>query len=564
MFALSKNPDILEVQSLYQEGKASVEEVTTFFLNRSKQLDKHLNAILRYTQERAVEEAQKCDQLLLEYKQKFSQKNQNWFEELIKDYPLFGVPYALKDNILVQGEVASSSSKIIEDFKCPYSATVYLQLRQAGGVLIAQTNLDEWAMGSSTENSAFMTTKNPHDLDRVPGGSSGGSATVVASGQVVFALGTDTGGSVRQPAAFCGVVGVKPSYGLFSRYGVMPLANSLDQVGIFGKNTQDSLIITKVLAQKDPKDQTSIDSKEVVSSVRNVLSKLKNNLVYKSHLARSPETFKIGLPKEFFSKGLDPKIEKAIKDITLKLADRGHKLIEVDLPLSKYAIPLYYVVMTTEVAANLQRYDGVRYKSAKIEAQNYDKYRGQGFGKEAKLRILLGTYASSAKSEIKYYDLASKVISCMEQELDKAFSQVDLLLSPTTPSPAFKMGEKLTADPLEMYLQDVLTCGVNLVGLPGVAVPIGKAEYPKNLDKESQNPTKQSTQESDSSLQASSKDLGEQGQNTLSEPSQSEPAREASTQDQNTLLPIGCQIIGPKLSEAKMYSLALEIERLVK
>jgi aspartyl-tRNA(Asn)/glutamyl-tRNA(Gln) amidotransferase subunit A len=529
MFAVSKRPTISEIQSLYLHPDVLPTDITTFFLNRSEKVDVTVKSVLRYTKERALKEAQSCNDLIVEYKKRYKAKSTVeldnhstvklvpinpstiWFQKLIHDYPLFGIPYNLKDNILVEGEIATSASSIMKGFVAPYSATVYTKLRDAGAILISQSNLDEWAVGASTENSAFGATHNPFDLERVPGGSSGGPAAVVASGQVVFSLGSDTGGSIRVPAAFCDLVGVKPTYGTISRYGVMPLASSLDQVGPLTNNVEDNLLILRVLAGKSINDQTTMDTKSVVHQL---------DELYQTHarskdsrpLPKAQKKLKIGIPKEYFVDGIDPKIKEHIDRLISSLSDFGHKIVQVSLPLTRFGLAVYYTTMTVETAANLQRFEGIRYGVDFREPEHALFYhnREKGLGDEPKRRIMLSTFASSSGYFDAYYNTAVKVKEQMKKDFDKVFKKCDVLLAPTTPEFAFKFGEK-TADPIKMYLSDALVYGANLTRIPAINVPIGHIQVEPGSKKK---------------------------------------------------LPTGVQVIAPEFGEEMMYRLSFDIEQL--
>ena len=373
--------------------------------------------------------------------------------------PLAGVPIAIKDNISVVGLPNSCGSKILEGYIPPFNAHVIEKLLAAGAVILGKTNMDEFAMGSSTETSHFGPTANPWDLERVPGGSSGGSAAVVAAGEAPFALGSDTGGSVRGPAAFCGVVGLKPTYGAVSRYGVVAYANSLEQVGPLANNVEDIAVLMDVMAGYDRRDSTSIDSKTE----------------YRKALVDDVKGLKIGIPKEFFGEGIHPGVEKAVWDAIHKYESLGATWEEVSMPNIKYALASYYIIAMSEASSNLARFDGTRY-GLRANGENWhamvSKTRAEGFGTEAKRRILLGTYALSAGYHDKYYLKALKVRTLVKQDFDKALSKVDLLMAPTMPNPAFKIGEKIE-DPLTLYLSDVNTCPINLAGVPSISVPCG-------------------------------------------------------------------------------------------
>ncbi|WP_075860369.1 Asp-tRNA(Asn)/Glu-tRNA(Gln) amidotransferase subunit GatA [Carboxydothermus pertinax] len=375
--------------------------------------------------------------------------------------PLAGVPVAIKDNMSTAGIRTTCSSKILESYIPPYDATVVEKLKAAGAVFTGKTNLDEFAMGSSTENSRFFPTKNPWDLERVPGGSSGGSAASVAAGEAVVSLGSDTGGSIRQPAAFCGIVGLKPTYGAVSRYGLVAFASSLDQIGPFARTVEDAALLLNVITGHDPKDSTSANV-----DYPNYLSFLNQDI----------KGLKIGLPKEYFIDGIDAGVKKAIDEAIKLYESLGAVFEEVSLPHTKYSLPVYYLIAPAEASSNLARYDGVRYGYRDFEAEDvvemFSRTRAEGFGAEVKRRIMLGTYALSAGYYDAYYLKALKVRTLIKEDFDRAFTKVDLLLTPTTPTPAFKFGEK-TSDPVSMYLSDIFTMAVNLAGLPGISVPAG-------------------------------------------------------------------------------------------
>ena len=373
--------------------------------------------------------------------------------------PLAGVPIAIKDNISVVGLPNSCGSKILENYVPPFNAHVIEKLLAAGAVILGKTNMDEFAMGSSTETSYFGPTANPWDTERVPGGSSGGSAAVVAAGEAPFALGSDTGGSVRCPAAFCGVVGLKPTYGAVSRYGVVAYANSLEQVGPLANNVRDIAVLMDVIAGYDHRDSTSIDSKTE----------------YQKALIENVKGLKIGVPKEFFGEGIHPDVEKAVWNAIHKYESLGATWEEISMPHIKYALASYYIIAMSEASSNLARFDGTCY-GYRASGENWhamvSKTRAEGFGKEVKRRILLGTYALSAGYHDKYYLKALKVRTLVKQDFDRALSKVDVLMAPTMPNPAFKIGEKIE-DPLTLYLSDVNTCPINLAGVPSLSVPCG-------------------------------------------------------------------------------------------
>lgn len=376
-----------------------------------------------------------------------------------KEIPLLaGVPCAIKDNILVKDMRCTAGSKILENYVAPYDATVIKKLKENKAIILGKTNLDEFAMGSSTEYSAFGPSRNPHDLERVPGGSSGGSAAAVADKLAVFALGSDTGGSVRQPAGFCGVAGLKPTYGAVSRYGLIAMASSLDQIGPLAKSAEDVEIVFDAIKGKDPFDSTSVESR--ASSSKFNISNLR-----------------IGIPKEYFIKGIDTEVEKNIKNSIKKFENQGAKIEEISLPhCTDYALAAYYLIMPSEASANLARYDGIKYGFSYKEAidlkEVYFISRQKGFGDEVRRRIMLGTFSLSVGYYDAYYLRAQKVRTLIRNDFKKAFEKVDLILTPTSPTPAFKIGEK-TNDPVSMYLADIFVTAVNLAGLPAISIPCG-------------------------------------------------------------------------------------------
>jgi aspartyl-tRNA(Asn)/glutamyl-tRNA(Gln) amidotransferase subunit A len=377
--------------------------------------------------------------------------------------PLAGVPVAIKDVLTTKGVRTTAGSKILDNFIAPYDATAVARLEAAGAIVLGKTNCDEFAMGSSNENSGFHPVKNPRDHSRVPGGSSGGSAAVVAAGMAAASLGTDTGGSIRQPGAFCGVVGLKPTYGRVSRYGLIAFASSLDHVGPFAKTVNDAALILQHMAGRDPMDSTSADI-----PVHD----------YPSRLCEPIAGLRIGIPKEYFGEGLDPEVRAAVERGIQELAKAGCEIVDISLPHTEFAIPTYYIIATAEASSNLARFDGVRYglreRGAKTLAEMYRKTRDAGFGAEVKRRIMLGTYALSAGYYDAYYLKAQKVRGLLATDFDAAFAKVDAIVTPTTPTPAFKLGEKAD-DPLAMYLADIFTVTANLVGVPGITVPCGKS-----------------------------------------------------------------------------------------
>ncbi|MDP3710125.1 MAG: Asp-tRNA(Asn)/Glu-tRNA(Gln) amidotransferase subunit GatA [bacterium] len=438
---------IKEAAENIAERKISVTELVSSCL---KEIEKHntdLNAYLNIFDD-SLEEAKKKDEELSGYPKKDSPQIPS----------LFGIPIAVKDNILVKDKICTAGSKILENFVAPYDATVISKLKKHGAILIGKTNLDEFAMGSSTENSAFGPTKNPHDSSRVAGGSSGGSAAAVAANMCLGALGSDTGGSIRQPASFCGTVGFKPTYGTVSRHGLIAMASSLDQIGPLTKTVDDAEIIYKAISGGDDFDSTSVKNLPLPSK------KERKDLVF-------------GIPKEYFSEGLDPEVEKKIRKTIEKMKDAGVAFKEISLPSFEYALAAYYVIVPAEISANLARYDGIRYGFSHQEAKNllevYNKSRHAGFGDEVKRRIMLGTYTLSAGYYDAYYIKAQKVRRVIKEGFARAFEEIDLLLGPTTSTTAFQLGEN-TKDPLKMYLADIYTVAVNLAGLPAISIPAGK------------------------------------------------------------------------------------------
>ena len=374
------------------------------------------------------------------------------------DLPLLGIPVAIKDNMLMEGKCATAGSKILEGFVAPYDSTMVKKLKDAGAIILGRTNMDEFAMGSSTESSAYGVTKNPHDLSRVPGGSSGGSAAAVAANFVLAALGSDTGGSIRQPAAFCSVVGLKPTYGRVSRSGLIALASSLDQIGPFAKTASDAEILYEVLKGRDPLDSTTI-SEEMYPS-RRKFSKV------------------IGVPRAFVgSEGIDDSVRNNFREVVKKFKSLGYEVRDVELPHIKYSLATYYIIMPAEASSNLARFDGVKYglhRDGKDVIEDYFKTRGEGFGKEARRRIILGAYVLSSGYYDEYYGSALKMKRLITEELNETFGEIDLILTPTTPTPAFKLGEK-TTEPLSMYLADIFTVPANIAGLPSISLPSGLA-----------------------------------------------------------------------------------------
>lgn len=436
-----------QARELLRQREVSSVALTQAVLDRIVAIDNDVKAYLTLTAELALEQASDADRRIATT----GSDGQP---------PLLGVPVAIKDVICVEGVPTTCGSRILEKYVPPFSATVVEKLRQAGAVILGKTNTDEFAMGSSTENSAFVTTRNPWDLGRVPGGSSGGSAAAVASAMAFGALGSDTGGSVRQPACFCGVVGLKPTYGRVSRWGLVAFASSLDQIGCFGRTVTDVAILLETFAGYDPRDSTSVDTP--VGG-------------YVESLTGDVRGLRLGVPGEYFVDGMQPEVETAVRTAIATLADLGAEIVDVSLPHTAYALPVYYLIAPAEASANLARYDGIRYGLSEDGADLWDSYRqtrGVGFGAEVKRRIMLGTYALSAGYYDAYYLKAGQVRTLIRGDFDRALARCDVLVAPTTPTTAFKIGEKVD-DPLQMYLQDVFTLALSLAGLPGLSVPCG-------------------------------------------------------------------------------------------
>lgn len=434
-----------ELSDLIKNKEVKPSEVLASFIERKEKFEPKINSYVTDLSEKALEEAKAKD------------------EELTKldDIPeLFGIPIAIKDNISTKGIRTTCSSKMLENYIPPFDATVIEKLNQQGYIITGKTNLDEFAMGSSTENSAFFPTKNPWDFERVPGGSSGGSAAAVGAGIVPAALGSDTGGSIRQPAAFCGVVGLKPTYGRVSRYGLVAFASSLDQIGPITRTVEDSAILLNIISGKDEKDSTSSDV-EVPD--------------FTKYLRQDIKELRIGIAEEFF-KGLNNEIKALINNAIKQLEKEGAEIIYISLPTVEYAIEAYYIIAPSEASSNLARFDGVRYgyraKDYKDLEEMYSKTRDEGFGPEVKRRIMLGTYSLSSGYYDAYYLKAQKVRTLIYQEFMKAFENVDVILTPTTPDVAFKLGEK-SNDPIQMYLSDIYTVSVNMATLPAISIPCG-------------------------------------------------------------------------------------------
>ena len=432
-----------ELQSLYQTGKTTPSEVVEALIRRIEGLEPKLHTLTWFDAARVREQAKALE------RQKDSKG------------PLWGVPVLIKDNICVQGVPTTCASKILKGFHPPYDATVVERLKKAGAILLGMANMDEFAFGSSCEHSCYGPTRNPWDPTRVPGGSSGGSAAAVAAHFTPMALGSDTGGSIRQPAAFCGVVGLKPTYGRVSRYGLIAFASSLDQIGPITRTTADCALLLQTIAGFDPRDSTS-GNLEVPN--------------YLKALEAGVKGLRLGVPKEYFVDGLDPQVKQSIEAAVAKVQKLGMRVTEVSMPNTQYAIPTYYIVATAEASSNLARFDGVQYGHRSPNGQTllkmYTQTRGEGFGPEAKRRIILGTFVLSSGYYEAYYGHALKVRTLIKQDFDRAFQEVDCLITPTSPTPAFRLGEKLE-DPLTMYLSDIFTISVNLSGVPALSIPCG-------------------------------------------------------------------------------------------
>jgi len=454
-----KNLTIRKFHNGLMNKQFSAFEAAESFFKYIEEKDEQIGAYLRLTKDLALSQAERVD---IELARSLPAGRQG--KEL---GILSGLPLAIKDNILIEGEQATAGSKILENYRASYDATVIQKLKQARALFLGKTNMDEFAMGSSTENSAFKITHNPYNLERVPGGSSGGSAAAVASDMAVAALGSDTGGSIRQPASFCGVVGLKPTYGAVSRYGLIAMASSLDQIGPITKTVEDAEIMFDAISGKDAFDATSVDSDVI----------LKHNSELNLEEIRK---LKIGLPKEYFVEGLDKHTTSAIDESIKLLKSLKIEFKEISLPHTKYALSCYYIIMPAEVSANLARFDGIRYGRATSEKRQatslrdiYFETRGKGFGAEVKRRIILGNFVLSAGYYDAYYSKAQKVRRLIKNDFDKAFEEVDVILTPVSPTSPFKIGEKID-DPLAMYLSDIFTIPVNLVGLPGLTMPVKK------------------------------------------------------------------------------------------
>lgn len=457
------------------QGLFSAKELTESTLERIQDVEPKVQSFITLTSEQALVDAARADE-------RIASGNKT---------PLTGIPMQLKDLLCTRDVPTTCGSKMLEQFVPVYNATVVEDLNQAGAISLGKGNMDEFAMGSSCETSAFHPTYNPWDLNRVPGGSSGGAAASVASGQVLFAIGSDTGGSIRQPAALCGVVGMKPTYGLVSRYGLIAFASSLDQIGPLTRTVYDNAMVLDIIAGHDPMDATSVNRKsESISAT----------------LTGDIKGRKLGVPSEYFGNGIDEGVKNLVKDAIKTLEREGAEIVEVSLPHTKYALSCYYIIAPSECSSNLARYDGVKYGHSFLGTDNMwqamENSRGEGFGQEVKRRMMIGTYALSSGYYDAYYLKAQKVRTLIKQEFDEVFQQVDAIISPTSPTTAFEVGEKI-GDPLSMYLSDILTIPANMAGLPGMSVPCGFVDD----------------------------------------------------------LPVGLQIIGPRFSESRIYNIGMAYER---
>ena len=437
---------IKEASRLLRLGSISAADLVTAQVQRIERLDQHVKAFLRFTPEVWEKQADEADRRLRQGDAP----------------PLCGIPLAVKDVLCVRGVETTAGSQILKGFRPPYTATAVARLLEAGAVMLGVTNCDEFAMGSSTENSGYFPTRNPWDLERVPGGSSGGSAAAVAAGEAMIALGSDTGGSIRQPAALCGVVGMKPTYGRVSRYGLIAFASSLDQIGPFARSVDDAAITLSLMSGLDPLDATSSD---------------RAGMEVLNNFGAGVKGMRLGVPREYYDvKGIEPGVKSAIDAALAVLRTQGAEVVEVSLPHTDYGLAAYYIIAPAECSSNLARFDGVRYGMSEVDAPNiteqYLETRRKGFGSEVRRRVMLGTYALSSGYYDAYYLKAQKVRTLIKRDFDEAFKQCDAIVSATSPTVAFPIGSK-TQNPLSMYLCDVLTLGGNLAGLPGISVPCG-------------------------------------------------------------------------------------------
>jgi len=435
---------LIKLRQLIDRGEVRPHEILIDVFERIQEVEEKVRAYISLATDKAYEMAKDSEEYIFSGKTSF----------------VTGIPIAIKDNICTKNIFTTCASKILYNFRPPYESTVTSRLLKGRYILVGKTNMDEFAMGSSTENSGFHITKNPWNLECVPGGSSGGSAAAVAADECIAALGSDTGGSIRQPASFCGVVGLKPTYGMVSRFGLVAFASSLDQIGPITKCVADSAILMNVIAGHDPMDSTSV-----------ALDKID----FTESLGRDVKGFRIGIPKEYFIEGMDKDVEERVREAIAQLESLGCIPVEISLPHTEYAVATYYIVATSEASSNLARYDGVKY-GLRVEGKDlldmYMKTRSRGFGAEVKRRIMLGTYSLSAGYYDAYYKKALQVRNLIRKDFESAFKEVDFIVTPTSPSPAFKIGEKVE-DPLQMYLSDIFTISVNLAGLPAISIPCG-------------------------------------------------------------------------------------------
>lgn len=440
------NLTIHELHNLLKKKEVSAREISESVFSRIDDVEDKVRAYVSIYADKAFEQAETSDSLIQDK----------------ADFPLLtGIPVAIKDNMCTEGIQTTCASRILQGFRPPYTADVIERLKGRGYVHTGMTNMDEFAMGSSTENSSYRVTRNPWDITRVPGGSSGGSAAAVAAGECIAALGSDTGGSIRQPAALCGVVGLKPTYGRVSRYGLVAFASSLDQIGPLTKDVTDCAIMLNAISGHDPSDSTSADLPVPD---------------YQALLGRDIKGFKLGIPREYFISGIDPSVDNALREAIRVFERLGAVIEDISLPHTEYAVATYYIIATAEASSNLARYDGAKYGYRTKDAGNlidmYMKTRDEGFGPEVKRRIMLGTYVLSAGYYDAYYKKAQQVRTLIKGDFDKAYERIDAILTPTSPTPAFKIGEK-TDDPLQMYLSDIFTISANLAGIPAISIPCG-------------------------------------------------------------------------------------------
>lgn len=478
---------IKEARIKLDAKEISAVELTKACLAQIKKLNPELNAVLTVCEDEALRQAELADARI----------------ENGESGSLLGIPYLCKDNIMAKGIRTTAASKILEKYIAPYDASVIKKLKEAGAILLGKTNLDEFAHGASTENSAYGATKNPLDPTRVPGGSSGGSAAAVAANMCIFALGSDTGGSIRQPASFCGLVGLKPSYGRVSRFGLLSMTSSTDVIGPLTKTAYDAALVLKIIAGRDKLDATS--APEAIEAYE------KSALAGESKEDKPLKGLKVGLPKEYYLKELNAEVALRLKEAADKLKNAGAELVKVSLPYTEYGIPVYYLITPSEISSNLARFDGIGWGLAKNEASDlqdfYKTNRGIGFGQEVKRRVMLGTYALSAGYYDAYYKKAQSVRTLIIEDFARAFKTADILLAPTAPHPAFKIGKQVD-DPLAMYLEDIFVAGASLAGLPAISIPAGEVKT-----------------------------------------------------EEGNLMPVGAQLIAPRLEEGKLFKVAGVLEK---